>query len=849
MNIPKRIEEFPENEIMKKIKEYCKLNGLKFNFKNRNKVKEYMNEIKKYYKIPWREDQILIIKYFFENKEWKDIVVQAIFGGGKTTMILAIIYHLILSKLTNPENVFVCAFNCAIKNELIKKTKIIGKFDIRTFDSLIYKLCKSLDYKDLKLLNFETKRRYIYENLKSIIPDENIEYVFIDESQDLEKKCYFILKRYFINAKFLFVGDIFQSIQKEPRDSLLWYLLNNKIDGTMVFKMFDTPRVPNNILLEMKTSLLEYYPEYKDTIEKWTSSSKKIEKDCKIKWKSFNTYKEVYNNILEKLKKWNEKETMILTFSSSVTVRGSLGDISRFRRFFYSKNIKLNSNHKRMNDESLFLTTVNSSKGLERRNVIVVITFPLENAFSNFSNDLVMNLITVALSRTKKNIIFYVPNHIDRYSDTLYYFKKCPQPLMKQSIDKKEIYGINLIEMEHSITEILRQNILSFETRELLISYTKMFNITDNANDSYLKNIQTDEECTLLGLIFEGLILSKWTNHFPKYEFDESKLHLLFQEQLLKIKKMIHEYDEYTRNNPIINEEIRITGCYKYAQLHLLINHKMIVHLNDNDIKQISDKWNKITKLVENYKIDIKDYKLKVQQNITMPFLNGIIDASAIPNKDNIPLMIYEIKASRSNEWRKMALLQAILYGILSVKDYFTIHLINVFGSKFYSYNVSFKKNLMNIRNILLQDIMNWNINCFLSKNIKTKNNLLLEINYSEILLIESDEENVCICYFESQCKVKLDIFNKQNIDEINNKIDLYRNIYGIKNIYSSNILFMSEIDNIKNIYKEKDIMDKLLNIYKNIKIDLKKCYNKISLIIISLIYHYDLFNDFLFIK
>ena len=62
-----------------------------------------------------------------------------------------------------------------------------------------------------------------------------------------------------------------------------------------------------------------------------------------------------------------------------------------------------------MDPNKLFLSTANSSKGLERDYVLCVLTFPLELAFMNFSNDIVLNLITVALTRAKKKVVFYIP--------------------------------------------------------------------------------------------------------------------------------------------------------------------------------------------------------------------------------------------------------------------------------------------------------------------------------------------------------------------------------------------------------------------------------------------------------
>lgn len=875
MNKPSYIDEIPQQTSVYKTNQYLRKHQLKYSFKTIEKQQEYVKSIQRYYEIPWRKDQKMILDFFMTNSNWKEIVVQAIFGGGKTTMILSLIYHLILSLTVIAKDIFICAFNCAIKNELIKKTKKIGKCQIQTFDSLIYHLCRQLNYPNLKLLNFETKRKYVFEHLEKIEPYLHIKYVFIDESQDLEKNCYFILKHSFPNAKFMFVGDIFQSIQKEPRDSLLWYLLNQKLENVYTFKMYDTPRVPRPILKELKKTLYQYYPEYQSTILEWKSSSLKKNKKHSIEWKSFKTYQQVYNDILVKLDKWKHNKTMILTFSSSITVRGSLGDVSRFRRFFHSHQIPLNTNHKKMLDDRLFLTTANSSKGLERKNVIVVLTFPLELAFSNFSDDLVMNLITVAISRTKKNILFYVPEHNDRFSKVLSHFQKCPIPILNlsnndnislskdndksssnnkkksKSYKKKETQTfhsnvndpIEMLELEHSVTEILRQNILSFETRELLLSYAKLYYKQDiPINNSSLNCFQTDEECTLLGILFESLVLSFWTNKFPNMAENVTNHHLIFQEQIPYIQKQWSNYQQYVNSHPISNEKIRLDGCYLYSKLHLMIFHKINVEFNNNKLSIIYQKWNNLKEYLNPYRLSLSNYTLDTQKNITMPFINGIIDACGTPKHNKqLPILIYEIKASKANDWKKMALLQSIIYGILSAKSYFTIYLINVLSSSFLSFNVSFKQELMNLRYKMIQDIIVWNLNCFLSKNIKNPNNLLLKIDYSKMLFIEQDSDNICICYIMSPTKVRIDIIPSNELDQIQEIINLYKTRYEVSKIYT----FEKSPSFIEtfSLFKDNYNVDYIVTAYSQTKLDMNLCYIKLAFGITAFICHSHIFN------
>ena len=121
------------------------------------------------------------------------------------------------------------------------------------------------------------------------------------------------------------------------------------------------------------------------------------------------TYGDVFRKMENFVNYYGKENSMILVFSSAITVRGKLGDVSRVRRYFQEKKIPVNSNHKLMKDDSLFISTVNSSKGLERDNVFCFLTFPLELAFANFSNDILMNLLTVAMSRCKKSIHFCLP--------------------------------------------------------------------------------------------------------------------------------------------------------------------------------------------------------------------------------------------------------------------------------------------------------------------------------------------------------------------------------------------------------------------------------------------------------
>jgi len=870
--IPQFLDTFKKTK--KQIQMDLKLRNMKSSFKLKEDAIQFVQDLKWPWKMPWRKDQKEVIDSFFQNQH-DEIVVQAIFGGGKTTMMLAIIQYMVLQDPNLLSKIFICAFNIGIKNEIKKKLKKLGKFTVKTFDSLIYSCCKELNYKDLKLLNFETKRRFVRENLSDLVGNSDIQYVFIDETQDLEKSCYFILKHCFPNAKFMFVGDVFQSIQKEPRDSLLWFLLNrSSTPKTKVFKMMDTPRVPLPILSEMKKALLKFYPEFHQTIQNWCSTSP-INSNTKIEWVQFKTYSNVYKEILARLKILDHKKTMILTFSSAITVRGSLGDVARFRKIFETQGISLNQNHKRMMDDRLFLSTVNSSKGLERDHVICILTFPLELAFANFSNDLVMNLITVALSRCKKDITFYVPIYDDRFSKVLDCFEKCPRPIqndtkkaenkklqpMKEcnSFDYDPTDIIEMLQKEHSVTEILRQNILSFETRQLLLNYTYILEKypLNNGIDNIPLNIRTEEESTFVGLIFESLILSLWSNHFPYCQFLDIQHHNVFSGHVEKIQNLVKHYRKFIKiHKNIKNEKIRFKGCFLYAQLHLFAYQKIFVHLDEKKSKVWYKKW--LVLLPNIKKIPIHNCILQTQVNVSMPFLNGIIDAANMSKDKSKCMDIYEIKASKGSDWKQTALLQAIIYGILSAKALFHVYLVNVLSKNAIHYKIYFKKDLMSLRNKILQEILNWNINCFLAKNVDYKcDNIHESIPVHESIIMDGRYDHVnkkwiefSVCEFSSATKTRLTILmndseNSTIENDLHNLIQKYINIYKIKYIYGCPELCKNQ--EIKNKYNIIPIINQEFSVYqKNIlkdepdslennKLDFERSYNTLAFIICSL--------------
>lgn len=701
--------------------------GLKKTFANREALDYYIaKNLRWMYDIKWRFEQEHAINSFFQDNH-NELVIQAVFGSGKTTIMLAIIQNLLFHDYVKPSSIFIMAFNVAIKNE-IKRRLHNPALRIKTYDSLVYTICSELGMTDLRLPNFDGKRRFVRDHIDDVSCESSISYVFVDETQDLETTCYKVLKQRFPNARFMFIGDIFQSIQKEPRESMLWHLLQTQHESRRVITMKNTPRVPQNILKEISTALLQFYPEFHTTISQWSSSN--TVSDANIMWHSFSSYKDVYSDLLEFCHKYDPKDVMILTFSSAITVRGSLGDVARVRKFLNTNGIITNANHKNMLEDRVFLSTANSSKGLERKHVFCFLTFPLEKAFSNFSDDLVVNIMTVALSRAKESIDIYIPKHKDRFSSVLNLYTQCPKPIAVKAIElpKKPapLYGHNpflldiyhmktMLEQEHGVTELLRQNIISFETRRTLKSFAKRYQVT-TITPIRSEDFRNEEGCAFMGILFETLILSNWTKKWSTGACTDNSVmqHDMYANFLPKIHELRKQYNAFIKINNFKHQKIVFRGCVLYAKLHLACYQKLFVRVSTKQEKKLYKDWLGLYPKIKELRPQCSLDKLKTQSNVTMSYVTGIADALVM----NDVLEVIEIKASRSPEWAEHAFIQAIVYGIMLGKSYFKIHLLNVSNKEAVSYAVSFKGRLMEMRDLVQQEVAVWNLNCFLAKNV-----------------------------------------------------------------------------------------------------------------------------------
>lgn len=689
----------------------------------------YIEKVQKFADIinfPWRQDQRDVIDEFLRFS-YNTYVVHAVFGSGKTTLLMGLLIQGILNKLFMPSEVMFVSFNISIKNEILRKLTyygIVNKVAVRTFDSIIYEICKHTGYEHMDLPNFDGKRKHVYNLIYDLTCDFNFSYqpsiIFIDECQDLEKTTMEVMRRFFPNSRFVLAGDIFQSIQKEPRESVLWHYVHTDIPDVFKIYMSETPRVPEKNLKTLQKALSSYYPEFKDKIDAWHSSNKSSDAD--VEWRTLDTYSQIFEELEDFCNEHKAEETMILTFSSAITVNGTMGDVARLRRFLSQNDINVNKNHKRQIENEYFLTTANSSKGLERDYVIVFLTFPLERAFINLSDDIVVNLITVALTRAKKKVIMYVPTYTDKFSRVLHLFDACPKPREKKIREDKtltEFKEADFLNLEHTVTELIRQSVIKYDTRIALKENVKVFDIStvfDNNIPLGMK-LETEEEKAFVGTLIENLITSTWNDRWPAVSDYHTENNPMYNHCTTTIARLKKKYNKYiTKNLLSLNDQF--DGIFCYSQIHIAISNKLMFHMPEAGRNILKAYWQKLRPKVRT--IRPREGDIKIQSNLKMPLLKGVADAVITKKNENEQkkseeITIIEIKASSDREWKDDALTQAILYSLMTGKLWSRLILLNPFMNQKVSYYFN-SKNILSLRNLVFQDIMTFNINCLLAK-------------------------------------------------------------------------------------------------------------------------------------
>lgn len=516
--------------------------------------------------------------------------------------------------------------------------------------------------------------------------------------------------------------------------------------------MKKTPRVPSGILCQIQRALVKHYPEYSEPIMDWYSANPLPHLESSLTFVPIHHYSEIFEEARRFLGSHPHDQCMILTFSSAITVRGSMGDLSRFRQFLVKEGIEVNRNYKSMEEGKLFLSTANSSKGLERPFVLVALTFPLEMAFANFSNDLVVNLVSVALSRCKESVRFCVPVYDDRFSDVLRLYPNCPLPTEPPSATGRQRRSIlstaanasigDFLERSHSATEILRQSILSFETRSMLRASARLVENPPQQpsfppGERIRWTDRNEEEGALLGVLFEVLLTALWTRRWPFLNVDGMSdvianpmyLHCrgALQQQFRKLVQAFRV--PFSTTSPARQFQLLLD----YTHHHLLISQKIRVRISHERHDEILRAWIRLQPDLERMRPAIAP-ALRPQVNLSRPFMTGIADLF----HDEGHNLIYEIKTGSGSDWREDAFTQAALYmAMMPTTPRGTIRLLNPFRRELSEYSIAIPAKVL-LR--LDREMLLWNTNCFLAKYRGNNAETRRRLDSSALVCIEEDQ-------------------------------------------------------------------------------------------------------------
>jgi hypothetical protein len=273
-------------------------------------------------------------------------------------------------------------------------------------------------------------------------------------------------------------------------------------------------------------------------------------------------------------------------------------------------------------------------------------------------------------------------------------------------------------------------------------------------------------------VLLENLITSSWSGYWP-YGNDEGveklRNHPMYTHCFKKIEDRYKNYSNFVKKHPFDrnNASIHFQGIYYYTQIHIAMYNKIMIEFREETRTYLSTYWSSIRQkmysispmLSENQVIwngggdrkkVKKDEKMTIQMNMKMPWLTGIADVVFLNQSEEVTII--ELKASVEADWLDDAITQAMLYAMMTGKTSARLILLNPFRNEKVSYYFNMKK-IMDIRDWVMNDIISWNINCYLSKQIKARGKTLEVTNQ---LFLSISDRQYTLLQFMSPTKIDI---------------------------------------------------------------------------------------------
>jgi hypothetical protein len=675
-------------------------------------------------------------KEIINKLEFNNISINAIAGSGKTSTIIN-------SVINYPKKTFlIITYNKALQLETKEKLSLYHNSEVHTYHSVCTKYYDSNAHTDFYLLQSANK---------SNLSNREFDVLILDEAQDI-KLIYYPLIIKLINdfkiKRLCLFGDYKQNIYSSLGSTIKYLidptLFNFQKENWINLKLSYSFRCSDKVCKLINQLMNEQY-----------LTSSKPEGDIElIYYKTYklpNPLKFIENKIIE-LKnigyKYSQMMILFPSFKYSFvnpfinSLQDTIGDINIIA--LTNVNIDARSNSLLLN--KIIISSVHSSKGLERD---VVILLPFNELFNDMSHNYLKlecsNLLYVALTRAKEKLILY--KHIENISKQPYTIPLLIDNKLNNDVYTSIQFSDEEVKEKHNlrsqliINDIINSKHMSFE--ELKKYLTKKYKSYIIQLEKYLLlkklNLQKDKKV-------KDYLSFKPIEYYMFFE-NKFKTKLLYKGQDFIIKKEI-----YNTQRNIYEDVSTILGMIIPMYIEMLLTKKIILltHLKDYHSlfseKDLSIQITKLQRLAINYSIEkdqmykyknyqvpykiiekdlfisiVKfgynyinelnannDYELFFEYYVHHNNLKGSIDLlMKSKNEDNLDIII-EFKLTTINDIGNyiQIILYAILYCEINKKDINKIKLLYINLSNSSVYMIDFKEYYNVIKDYIEKDIL-----------------------------------------------------------------------------------------------------------------------------------------------
>ncbi len=530
-------------------------------------------------------------KIIYHVKKGKNVVVDAVAGTGKTTVILSI------AKRIRVKKVLQLTYNKSLKHEVrekIEKEKI-KNIRVHTYHSLAYNYYSHKGHKDIEI-------HRVIENNKELLKEiENFDILIIDEAQDMTK-LYFklivkFIKDYGKKIQIVILGDYMQGLYEFKGSDIRFLTLGceiwkeSAILNSNKFK-FCTMKTSYRITNEM-CKFINKVMIGKERM----MADRKGEKVSYIRNNRQNIEKIVYNEI-KKLLNDGVKPNEIFILGGSI--KGEKSNIRRLENMLVENNVPChvpmmeNENiDERVINGKIVFSTFHSVKGRERSYVFIV---GFDNNYFRFygrdmNREICPNTLYVGCTRGSKELYvlegdnfpgdrpleFLQLSHIDMKKEEYInfrgihqtYYKKIDENDFNQRVkitatDLIKFLSVNVYE---EISNILEKIVIIEKEAEEPIEIPSIIQ-TKNGNFEEVSDLN-------------GIVITSIYYDMLKEIWDENEKNILLElieEKLIELKGKNQQFlQEYLEKMP---EKIETTEEYLYmANINQAIQESLYFRL------------------------------------------------------------------------------------------------------------------------------------------------------------------------------------------------------------------------------------------------------------------------------